>query len=352
MPKPDLRTGLHIRALRSLALCISLVIAASTVFAGQAGAQSETDGSETYDIYMILWRGETEVEAGFRAYIEERDLPFNLIIRSADRDIERVFDFIDEIDQLQPDLVYTWGTPVTLAVAGRQAEVEADLHVTDIPIVFTIVSYPLASGLLDQDTFSGRNLTGVSHVVPLDTQIQAMQAFMPIDRIATIFSPNEQNAVLTVDALKRAGSEQGFRVFAIPVPLGEDGRGDASRIPEVIAEAASLDPQFLYLPPDTFLGANREAFTEEANRAGLATFASTEVMIRDSNALYALVSPYEAVGRLTGRKIEQILIEGIDPGTIPVETLQRFSYQLKMDVAHQLGIYPAMSLLSYVEILD
>ncbi|HEV2611186.1 MAG TPA: twin-arginine translocation signal domain-containing protein, partial [Noviherbaspirillum sp.] len=42
-----------------------------------------------YKIYMILYRGETEVEKGFREYLSSRRLPVELIIRDVDRDIRK-----------------------------------------------------------------------------------------------------------------------------------------------------------------------------------------------------------------------------------------------------------------------
>lgn len=337
--------------LRALALSAVLVacLAAAAPLSNEARAQQ---AERTYTIFAILWRGETEVEKGFRAYVRERNLPFNIIFRSADRDRTKLPGIIQEIRDTKPDLVYTWGTTNSTTIAGRMDEIDPEKHITDIPVVFTMVSFPEGSRLINDRASSGRNITGVSHIVPLDTQVKAMEAFMPIDRIAVIYSPSEPNSVLNVNELRAMAEEGNFKVFPFPASLDETGKPSAYEIPALIDKAASIDPQFLYLGPDSFIGQNRKLITAEAKRAGIATFTATEVMIRDSEALYGLVSPYRDIGRLTARKAEQILLEGRDPSEIPIETLQRFSYQINMQVAKTLGIYPAMPLLSYAEVLN
>lgn len=331
----------------SAAFLAGLMIAAP--FSNDARA---VEKNKTYTIFAVLWRGETEVETGFRAYVRERNLPFNIIVRSADQDATRLPQIIEEIRKTKPDLIYTWGTTNATTVVGRMEEIDPEKHITDIPVVFTMVSFPEGSRLITDRASSGRNITGVSHIVPLDTQVKAMEAFMPIDRIAVIYSPSEPNSVLNVNELRAMAEEGNFKVFPFPASLDEAGKPSADEIPSLVDEAASIDPQFLYLGPDSFIGQNHKLITAEAKRAGIATFTATEVMIRDSEALYGLVSPYRDVGRLTARKAEQILLEGKHPSEIPVETLQRFSYQINMQVAKRLGIYPAMPLLSYAEVLN
>ena len=335
------------------AVCLAFAGALTTATAQEIQtASATTDSEKRFTIFCITWRGETDVEAGVRAYIEERNLPFDLIIRSAELDRSNIPALIEEARQLQPDLVYTWGTSVTSMTAGTHEALDPEKNILDIPIVFTMVTFPVDSGIVPSRESSLRNVTGVSHVVPMDTQIKAMRAYMPVDRVAVIYSPTESNSVRNVEELSQIGEELDFRVFKFPVPLDGSGKPMASAVPELVAKAAETDPQFLYLGPDSFVGANSEAITREANAAGLPTFTATERMIKTADALYGLVAPYSDVGRLTARKMEQILVEGRDPASIPIETLQRFSYQIKIDVARKLDIYPNMSLISYAEVVQ
>ena len=305
---------------------------------------------------MVLWRGETNVEVGFREHFSNKNFSIHYIVRSLDRDTGRLDDILEEIDHIKPDLIYTWGTSVTLGIAGRDPALVGALsdyppRLTTIPLLFTMVSQPVRAGIIKTFGPSGRNLTGVSHVVPLPTQLRAMQAYMTVDRIAVIYTPSEPNSVLIVEQLKSLGHRLNVRIDPFPVPVDDMGHPNPKTLSNLVDLAAAAGPQFLYLPPDSFVGQYALQITNFANAHRMPCFASTEHMLESSNALYGLVAPYKKVGQFTAQKAEQILFGQTSAGNIPVEVLPEFSYQIRADVAKTLKIYPRLSLLDYAEIL-
>lgn len=320
------------------------------------GSGRSISADEPKSVFMVLWRGETEVEDGFYAHFAEGGMPLNFTVRSLERDPDRLPDILAEIENVEPDLVYTWGTTVTLGIAGRDPFLASSTQdypprVTDRPIVFTMVSQPVKSRIIPAFGVTGRNVTGVSHIVPLNTQFRAMQSYMPIDRVATIYTPTESNSVLVVEQLINLGRRLNIRINDFPVPLDADGNPDPSSLPDLVQAAAATGPQFLYLGPDSFIGQYARQITELANLRNLPSFASTEVMLASSDALFGLVAPYEKVGRFTASKVERILFGNESAESIPVEVLPEFSYQIRADVARDLEIYPSLSLLDYAEVI-
>ncbi|HRF44668.1 MAG TPA: ABC transporter substrate-binding protein [Candidatus Competibacteraceae bacterium] len=305
-----------------------------------------------FRILMLLWRGETEVETGFRSYIEEHKLPFDLIVRNVDQDPARIPALVAEARQLQPDLVYTWGTPLTLGVAGPYDRIDAARYLTGIPVVFTMVAYPVEARIVPAFASSMRNVTGTTHTVPAETQIKAIRAYRPMKRLAVLYNPTESNSVINIGELRRAAQELDFELLAEPVPLNSAGRPDASVLPALLDRLAMREPQFLYLGPDTFIGEHRQILTREALRHHLPVFAATERPIFDSAVTLGLVAPYRHLGRFTAFKVEQILLNGQAPQTIPVETLHRLTYFVKLPVARALNLYPPLAILNYAEVLE
>jgi putative tryptophan/tyrosine transport system substrate-binding protein len=329
------------------------VLAMAPILLGSGGALAGSGTAEDpFEIFMILYRGETEVEDGFKAYLQDRGIHADLTVRSVDGKMDLLPGFVAEAKALQPDLIYTWGTGVTLGTVGEFDEVDASRHITDIPVVFTMVSSPDGARIVPERASSGRNVTGVSHIVPLETQIRAMRAYRPMTRLAVLYNPNEENSVVNVRELKELGQEMGFTLIDQPVPLDASGQPDPSTLPKLIADVAAREPQFLYIGPDTFIGVYRDLITAEAMDLHLPTFTATELEIRHSNAMIGLVSPYFNVGRFTAFKAEQILVDGAAPADIPIETLSRFSYLVKMPVVHVVGLYPPMTVLDYAEIIE
>ncbi len=327
------------------------LLAAPLLPRAASAAPPGATAKEPYVIYMITYRGETEVEQGFRDYFAQRQIPVVLVKRDIGRDLGKMPALLDEIHRLKPDLVYTWGTPVTLATVGRWDKPDPAKYVTDIPVVFTMVAAPVAAGVVPSLGSPGRNVTGAFHVVPLDAQMRAMQAYRPIETAGVLYSGSEQNSVAVVEELRKLAPQMGFRLDARTFPAGADGQPTAEGVPALIAEMRASGVNWLYLLPDTFLGTIYDIVRPAAMDAHLPAFGAAELSIRSGGALAGLVCRYYSVGQLAASKAEAILTGGAVPSDLPVETLKRFSLIINMPVARALDLYPPLAMLNYAEVI-
>ncbi|MEO1194111.1 MAG: ABC transporter substrate-binding protein [Pseudomonadota bacterium] len=342
-------TNMKLGRRQALALLAS---GAAALPAAAAWAQSsDSDRKEPFKIYQMTYRGETDVERGFRDYLNQRGIPVEIIHRNAERDPSRVQEFLKEIEEIQPDLVYTWGTPVTLATVGRYNE-DAPYDVSDkIPVVFTIVAAPVASQVIPSFESSGRNLTGTFHVVPPDAQLRAVQSYRPIEALGVLHTSTEQNSVAIVDQLSTLAKEQGYPLIVRQFHLDADGQPTVEGYKELLLEIKQQGANWLIYPPDTFLGSQIDLIKAEAAALRLPTFGTTEQLVHRGDCLLGLICRYYSVGQLTAAKVEQILVEGRDPKTIPIETLKRFSLIVNMPVAKSLELYPPLAMLNYADVI-
>ncbi len=307
---------------------------------------------KSFRIYMILFRGETPVEQGFIDYFRSRGIAVEFIVRNADRDITRVPEFIREARSLSPDLIYLWGTLVTVAVCGAMGKIDPQKHVVDIPIVYTMVSWPEGAGLIAKRSSSGRNITGVSHLVPMDRQAEAMRAYRTFSSVAVAFNPAEPNSRQSIDELRDIGKREKFNLLEFPVPLDDKKRPVEASLPDLLEAIARRQPNYLYVGPDSFLAANRKVLTETALQLRMPVYSATEVMLRDGKALFGLVSSYKSVGQLAAYKATLILQGRHKPQDIPIETLPSFSYIVNMGVATKLNFYPSLKVMNFAEVLS
>jgi len=327
---------------RALAAAALLAI----VLAPDALAQAKP-----FRIYAITFRGQTDVEKGFTDYFAARRIPVQITFRDLNRDDSRMRGFIEEIRQTRPDLVYTWGTSVTLGVVGPYDAVDPLKHITDIPVVFTLVAAPVHAKIVPDLKSSRRNVTGVFHVAPTDAQMRAMASYRPIKSLGILYTPTEQNSVVVVDEVRRVSKKMGFSVVAKPFKLDAAGKVTSQGAAEMIREMKQQNVDWLYLPPDSYLGTQaKNVIIPAAMANGLPTFASTEQLM-ETGALTGLVSRYHSIGQFTAYKAEQILAQKVPPMRIPVETLTRFSLQIRMDVAEALKLPPPLPMFNYAELL-
>ncbi len=330
------------------ALALFALVALLLIGDHQASAQL---ASRPLRIYAITFRGMTDVERGFQDYFAARRIPVQITFRDLNRDASRMPGFLEEIRRTRPDLVYTWGTSVTLGVVGTYDGYDPQTQITDIPVVFTLVAAPVLAKIVPDLKSSRRNVTGVFHVAPTEAQIRAMASYRPFKSIGILYTPTEQNSVVVVNEVKEVAKRLGFSLVAKPFRLNAQNQVTADGAPEMIHELKQQKVDWLYLPPDSYLGTQAEkVIIPAAMSEGLPTFASTEQLM-EAGALTGLISHYYAIGQFTAYKAEQILVNKVPAARIPIETLTRFTLQVRMDKAEQLKMPPPLAMFNYAELI-
>lgn len=329
-----------------------LQVGAATLLPATAWAKAPERNSRPFRIYAVTFRGRTDVEKGFEEFFASRKIPVEIIYRDLNRDASRLPGLIQEIRATRPDLVYTWGTSVTLGIVGAHDAVDRSAFINDIPVVFTLVASPVLAKIVPDTKSSLRNVTGVAHVASTETQIQAISAYRPFKSLGVLYTPAERNSVVTVEELRKLGIGRGFTT------VERAFRSDAIRklTPEgtagLVRDLKESGAEWLYLPPDSFLGTiAQDVIIPAAMELRLPTFASTEQLMQ-AGALSGLVSRYYSVGQFTAHKAEQILVNRVAPKDVPVETLKRFSYQIRLSAAEKLKLPPPLPMFNYAELIE
>ena len=296
-------------------------------------------------VVIVTPRGETKMEQIFEEELVRRigAVRFTMIVPdTANR--ASMSELWEKVLKEKPDLIYSWGTPTTVALAGTY---EWPV-IADIPIVFGVVADPLSAKLVKNLDRPARNITGTSHLAPLPVQLLALNEYRAIKTLGVVYNPTEVNARNMVEKLKVETKKLGIALVAEPVGLTPDGRPDPKTISETVALVKEQGAQWLYLGPDTFIGFTHRKLTTDASlKAGLPAFSANESAIRDANALLGLFSPIENMARLMAWKASQILSKEVKVEDIPIETLQQFSVLINMCAAKALQLFPPLGLLSY-----
>lgn len=319
-------------------------------FGARAG---ENHQEKNYRVVMVLPRPEGIVEKAFRDYFSRHGigLDTSVIIFSGRNEDQPTL--INRLRELKPELIYTWGTSTTLAVAGRYDanQIEQRRYIRDIPIVFASIADPVAAKLVQSLDRPGRNITGASHLAPLETQLKTIAAYRPFRSLGYLYNPKEPNSLLMREKLADQARRDGFALHAVAVPLSDSQEPDISAIPRLIGQLKRQGAEFLYMGPDTLIGqTHRDLVTQAALENGLPSFSAIESPVRNSKALFGLFSPQSNVGRFAASKALKVLEHSSPVGSIPIETLQQFSLLINMDVARSLELYPPLMLLNVADV--
>ncbi len=320
-------------------------------FAASAWAQGLGKGGPR--IAMVSWRGETDVERGFRdAFlpsqggklapgVQPRFEPHN-----AQQNRDRLATIREQLLAGPPDLIYAWGTSVALGLMGAIDAAHPVIGKT-VPLVFAPVADPVGSRVVPNLREPGRWVSGVSHMPSAMLHWQAMGRYAPAKRVGVLYNPLESNSVANVREWQGLAKAQGFELIATPFEV-------VANLPSIGGVEALVQglhkrgAQWLFMGPDTFLFSHIDRIAQAALALKLPTFAATESQIvSKAPVLMGLVAKFYQVGLFAGYKAQQLLAG--PQARVPVETLARFSMVVRLSTAKAINVLPPLGLIDHAE---
>jgi ABC-type uncharacterized transport system substrate-binding protein len=267
------------RRVGSLLLLPLLLLGAS--FPGGAA------GAKTLRIAMVLWRGETDAEKGFRDGLKELGYAPQYVVMNAGQDRAELGRVIRE--ELKPrlemlDYVYVFGTTATLAARSIVQD--------KVPLVFNIVADPVGAGIVRSLEASGSNIAGVTNEIPLTLQLQTALGVIPIRRLGLLFNPREKNSMLIRDKILEVARPLGIEVVDLRSPPAQEMLQD--NLQRLRDGAVAVDA--VYLPADSFIVSNAKLIGAGLRTARIKSIGALETYV-DHGALLGVVPDYHQLGR-------------------------------------------------------
>ena len=302
-------------------------------------------------IYAVFWRGCEELCQGFQDYIREKNINADIVIRDAMQDKSKFSSFREEARAMKADLVLTWGTSVTLGMAGTVDEANNPQFNNDIPHLFTGVADPVRSRIVESLENSGRpNVTGTFNRVPESVNISTIRSYMPtFKRLGLLYNTNERNSVQKFEEMAGVAKQMNFKLVAVKLELNDKGLPNPKDIPVKMKILKENHVDFIYLGSSSFLDTHRNTFTSAAVANGIPVLSPYERLVRDSHALLSIAARYHDIGRLAGEQAEKILVDGVAPGELPIARMTAFAYVINMEVARKLNLFPSVEILQIAE---
>lgn len=330
----------------------ALLVLTSVLLLLSGGDQPVHSAQAPFRIYMITWRGPTDVDRGFQSYLAERNIAVEYIMRDANKNPAILPQFVDEIRRMKPDLVFTWGTPPTLGIVGRYDDPNPQKFIRNIPVVFGLVADPVGVKIVPSLAAPAGNVTGVYHIASTEAILTAMKAYRPFNRLGILYNKAEQNMVAYVKSLRTDTAKQGIKLIERTFSLGADGKPTDEGVADILLDIRKNGAEWLLIGPDSYFSSIVDSVAPLVREARLPAFAAVEAAVMAPEGILAgLVCKYYSVGQFAGYKAEQILLGKKPPAGIPVETLKRFSYVVRIGVAKDLHFYPPVSMFNYAELL-
>lgn len=220
------------------------------------------------------------------------------------------------------DLILANATPALQAAAAATNE---------IPILGTSVTeYGVALDIDGFDGTVGGNISGTSDLAPLDGQADMLAELFPDAKtVGLLYCSAEANSQYQVDTVKTFLEEKGYTCEYYSF-------SDSNDLSSVVTNAIS-SVDVIYIPTDNTAASNTELINNICLPAGVPIIAGEEGICAGCGVATLSISYYD-LGVATGKMAAQILAEGGDISTMPVEYAPNFTKKYNATICEALNI--------------
>lgn len=221
------------------------------------------------------------------------------------------------------DLIFAIATPSATAVKEKT---------TTIPILFTAVTDPVKSELIESMEKPGGNVTGTSDLNPVEQQIKLIKEIIPnVKNVAVLYCSSESNSYIQYEMAEKEIKAQGMNCIQKTI-------SEVSELKSAI-ESLKGEVEAIYVPTDNTIADAMETASSAATEVKIPIFPGESGMVRDGGlATHGL--DYFQLGKQTAKMAVDIIENGKKPADIPVEVqdIDTLEISVNMDVAKALGI--------------
>jgi putative tryptophan/tyrosine transport system substrate-binding protein len=313
---------------------LAVVLATSLTLAPLAGEAQQVGKARIGYLSFNPQADTQDAIDAFRARL--RELGYvegqNLLIeyRYGDGKYEKLPQLAADLVRLQMHVIFAYGTP------GARAAKNAT---NNIPIVFGVVSDPLAAGLVASLTRPGGNVTGVT---PNNPDLSAKrvsllkEAVPPASRVGVLENPDFA-ATSHMLAETRLGAQSlgvELQILEVRKPVELPKAFHAMTSAKVKGVIVLADPMFI---------AQRRKIVELALSHRLPAIYHLRNFV-ESGGLISYGAEYPEMFRQSAELVDKIL-KGAKPGDLPVEQPWRYTLAINLRTAKALGLTIPQTLL-------
>ena len=255
---------------------------------------------------------------------EEKGVTFEISEDNCNTDANVMNQIIANFIADKVDLMVGVATPVAM---GMQAATEDNA----IPVVFAAVSDPVGAGLVDTLEAPGANLTGTSDYLDTNAVMNLIFAADPeADLIGLLYNVGEDSSTAPIAAAKAYLDEEGVKYV----------ERTGTTVDEVMLAAEALvsdGVDAVFTPTDNTIMTAELAIYETFAEAGIPHYTGADSFALNG-AFLGYGVDYANLGVETGNMVADILLNGKNPGEVPVMTFDNGTATVNTDICALLGL--------------
>ena len=201
----------------------------------------------------------------------------------------------------------------------------------DIPIRGTSVTdYATALGITDWTGTTGVNISGTCDLAPIEEQEDMMMELLPdVKTVGILYCSAESNSKYQAELFEAELEADG-------VEYKEYTAADSNEIQSVVTNAVE-ECDAIYIPTDNTMAANTQIINNICLPAKVPVIAGEQGICSGCGVATLSISYYD-IGYRAGEMAYEILAEGADITTMPIETAPEVTKMYNPTICEELGI--------------
>lgn len=310
---------------RFVKLFILMVVGSLVLVGCTASAGGEEDESDKFIIGISLLTDHqalNDTKDGFIEELENLGIDAEIKLQNAQGEIPNTISIAEKFVGDDVDLIFAIATPA--AQSAKQVT-------SEIPIVFSAVTDPVESELVDSMESPGGNVTGTSDLA--QNMREQLQMFKDIDpdvkNIGIVFNTSEENSRIQVESAKEIAKDLGLEIMEVGVDV-------ISNIPQAVDSIINRVDGF-YTITDNMIASSINIVANKAIEHNLITVGAEGSHV-DGGILISNGISYFDLGKQSARMAEKILVDGLYPSDLPAEFANKTSSVVNLDTLEALGL--------------
>ena len=262
-------------------------------------------GDKVFTIGISVWTGYPTSVQGFKdamaagGFVEGKNVEY--LHGKSGPSKEKQREIVQGFKDASVDLVYSLTTPGTTIVK--------EIMPPDTPIVFSIVTYPADSGLIESFEYSGNNLVGTSNYVPLRQYVNLLTKILPDAKTVAIFHrKGESNSKIQASNLIRLMKKAGIRPIDREPTTVEEVR-------QMALELAGEADVFMTTTDTLMQGGGERALIGVSLDSNIPILSSNKAGIEEGST-FGPAADFYVLGKMSGDMAVRILKEEVLPAQL------------------------------------
>ena len=308
--------------------------------------ESSADAADTAKDTAQNTADKTVYKVGIVQYVDDASL--NQIEKAIEAELDAkgaelgvTFDYADytyngqadssTLNQIAADLVAE-GVDVIIPIATPAAMIMQNAtEDNQIPVVFSAVSDPVGAGLVESLEAPGANLTGTSDYLDTASIMKLIEAVNPdTKKIGLLYDIGQDSSTAAIEAAKAYMDENGIEYV--------ERTGTTTDEVQLAADALVADGvDAVFTPTDNTIMTAELSIYEKFIDAGIPHYTGADSFaLNGAFAGYGV--DYANLGAKTADMVADILLNGADPATTPVETFDNGTATVNTETCEALGL--------------